>query len=198
MRKFIVATAAALACTVAANADIIYFSDFENDPGGWVGTGDWEHGIPVGFNGAPYGGPEPVGGHSGDWCWGTVIGGAHSPSLDSYLSQTFDFSGFTGVEMSFWEYSESGGNTFDTAKVFVNGAELYLSDGNSGLAWREVVLDLSAYDGMASVTIEFEFHASSVVERVGWYVDDVGITGIPAPASMALLALAGLIGRRRR
>jgi hypothetical protein len=198
MRKIILVTAAALACTVAAHADNIYFSDFENDPGGWSATGDWQHGIPVGFAGAPYGGPEPVGGYSGDWCWGTVIGGAHNPTLDSYLSQTFDFTGYTDIELRFWEYIESGSPDFDTGKVFVNGNEEYFSDGDSNLAWREVILDLSAYDGMSGVTIEFEFHATSVVERVGWYVDDVGITGIPAPASIALLALAGLARRRRR
>ncbi|QKK07241.1 MAG: PEP-CTERM sorting domain-containing protein [Planctomycetota bacterium] len=34
--------------------------------------------------------------------------------------------------------------------------------------------------------------------RVGWYIDDVAIRGVPAPASAALLGLGGLVATRRR
>jgi hypothetical protein len=195
--RICISFAFALAFVVSASAQtsVPYFSDFEADGGGWTPTFDWEHGIPVGFDQAPYGGPEPVGGHSGDYVWGTVIGGAHNPSTTSDLTQSFDFTGVTGAELSFWEWLDSGGNSFDMAQVFVNGNLEYLADGGPTNGWREMVLDLSAYDGLASVEIDFQFYASSVVERVGWYVDDVGIT--PEPSSLCLLALGALVLRRR-
>lgn len=200
MRNAMTVVALAGAASVAAAQSTVYFSDFEADGGGWTAsgiTGDWERGIPSGATG-PSGGPEPVGGFSGDFVWGTVIGGGHSPGADEDLSQNFDFSGLTDVTLSFYEYSESGSSTFDMASVIVNGNQEYLSDGSSGLAWREVNLDLSAYDGLSSVDIVFNFSSTTVVERVGWYVDDVSIRAIPAPASLALLGLGGLAAARRR
>jgi hypothetical protein len=188
---FVIAAVFAITAAAGAATSVPYFSDFEANDGGWVGTGDWEYGIPVGFDGAPYGGPEPVGGYSGDYCWGTVIGGAHSASTTSVLSQEFDLRDFGDAFLSFQEYIDSGGNTFDTAKVFVDGNELYLSDGGPS-DWRRVTIDLSGYTGV--VNVEFEFATTSVVERVGWYIDDVGVT--PEPASLMLLALGALIRRR--
>ncbi len=179
----------------AGTASAAYFSDFESDDGGLLGTGDWEWGIPVGFDDAPYGGAEPVGGHSGDYAWGTVIGGAHSPSLDSYLTLA-DVNLDLAETLSWWQWIDSGGNSFDTAKVFVNGTEVYLSDGLSDQMWEEVVIDLTGFSGMGDIV--FEFHATSVVERVGWYIDDLSVVDIPAPGTAALLGLGGLAIRRRR
>lgn len=192
-------TAAALSMPASAGITV-YSNSFETDGGGWVPsglTGDWERGIPIGFAGSNSS-TEPVGGHTGDFVWGTVIGGDHSPNADEHLQQTFDFTGLSGVTFSFWEWSDSGGNSFDMAMVLVNGNQEYLSDGNSLDAWREVVLDLSAYDGLASVTIDFNFITTGVVERTGWYIDDVSITAVPSPAGLALLGLAGVAARRRR
>lgn len=197
MKKF-VAIVAALSIASFASAQIPYFSDFEADGGGFVPAGDWERGTPVGADGSDlggFGGPEPVGGFSGDFVWGTVIGGLHNPSTVSTLSQTFDFSSASGASMSFYEWIDSGGNAFDTAEVMVNGSQLYLSDGGPS-QWRPVGLDLSAYDGLAAVTVDFVFTTTTVVERVGWYIDDVSI--VPEPASLALVALGALVLIRRR
>lgn len=185
----------------AATADDIFRSSFESGPDGFAGTGDWQLGTPIGVNGTAlggFGGDEPIGGATGDFAWGTIIGGLHSPSTTSILSRQFSFAGFTDVAMSFAEWLDSGGNSFDQAKVFVNGDEVYFADGGPTNGWRTVNLDLSAYDGLADVTIEFSFITTSVVERVGWYVDDVAITGVPTPASAALLGFAGLAATRRR
>ncbi|MFG0259076.1 MAG: PEP-CTERM sorting domain-containing protein [Phycisphaerales bacterium JB041] len=190
--------AVATAAFVAAASGQIYSSSFEAGADGFVGTGDWERGIPNGFDGADYGGPEPVGGHTGDYVFGTVINGQHNPNTVSSLSQTFDFTGYSDVTLSYYEWLDSGGNSFDTAETIVNGDVLLLADGGPTSGWREVVLDLSAYDGMNSVTIDFLFSTTGVVERVGWYIDDVAIRGVPAPASAALLGLGGLVATRRR
>lgn len=192
-------TATIVVAAITGVASAQFYSSFEGgDASGFSGTGDWQLGIPVGFNGADYGGPEPVGGHTGDYAWGTIIGGQHNPNTVSVLSQTFDLSGYTGLSLIYYEWLDSGSNAFDTAETFVNGDLLLLADGGPTGDWREVSLDLSAYDGMSSVTLEFVFSTTSVVERVGWYIDDVAIRGVPAPASAALLGLAGLAATRRR
>jgi hypothetical protein len=195
MLKIAAITTAAL---VAAAQGQIYFSSFENGPDGFSGDGDWELGIPTGFDDADYGGPEPVGGHTGDYAWGTIIGGQHSANTRSTLGQTFDLSGWSDVSLTYYEWLDSGGNSFDTAETFVNGDLLLLADGGPTNGWREVNLDLSAYDGMSSVTVEFVFDTTSVVERVGWYIDDVSLNGVPTPGSAAVLGLAGLAAIRRR
>ncbi|MEX0876152.1 MAG: PEP-CTERM sorting domain-containing protein, partial [Phycisphaerales bacterium] len=162
--------------------------------------GDWERGIPVGADGSDlggFGGPEPTGGFSGDYVWGTVIGGLHNPSQTSSLTTTINATGFTGLELNFQEWLDSGGNSFDTAEIFVNGNLIDLRDGGPTNGWRDVSFDLSAYDN-SSFDLEFRFSTSTVVERVGWYIDDVAVTGVPAPASMALLGLGGLVATRRR
>lgn len=195
----------AFACVLTAAAGLshaqVYFNDFESDGGGFVGTGDWERGIPVGADGTVlggFGGPEPVGGFSGDYVWGTVIGGLHSASSVSSLVLSVDATGFTGLSLNFQEWLESGGNTFDMAQIVAGGTVLNLRDGGPTNGWRDVTLDLSAYDNSV-FDLEFRFTTTTVVERVGWYIDDVAIRGVPAPASLAMLGLGGLVaGRRRR
>lgn len=194
------AFACAISIAAGAASAQVYFNDFELDGGGFIGTGDWERGTPIGADGTGlggFGGPEPVGGFSGDFVWGTIIGGLHNPSTVSSLSITIDASGFTGLSLNFQEWLESGGNTFDTAEILVNGTVLDLRDGGPTNGWRNVTLDLSAYDNSA-FDLEFRFTTTTVVERVGWYLDDVLVRGVPAPSAMALLGLGGLAATRRR
>lgn len=197
-RVCVAAAAAGFAPTVMAQP---YFSDFELDNGGLLATGDWEWGSPVGANGdalGGFGGDEPTGGFSGENVWGTVLGGLHSPSTTSTLTLAgIDFS--LAETLSFWEWIDSGGNSFDQARVYVNiggvRTEVYFSDGGPS-TWREITADLTGFDGTGS--IEWEFITTTVVERVGWYLDDVSVTLIPAPGALALVAFGGCLGLRRR
>ena len=201
MKKILLALVVAVSMASYSQGQIIYSSDFEADDGGWTSSGDWQWGTPVGFDMADFGGPEPVGGHSGDNAWGTIIGGAHNPSTNSVLNMLFDLSGSTGTTLTYWEWIDSGGNAFDTAEVIVNGDVVLLSDGGPTADWREINLDLSAYDGNANVDVSFVFDTTGVVERVGWYIDDVTLAGaIPEPASTSCLAmfLGAVVYRRRR
>lgn len=197
MSKCVFATAIAVSAAAASGQATLYFSDFEANDGGLSPTGDWEWGTPIGADGTAlggFGGPEPIGGFSGDNAWGTVIGGLHNPGLTSDL-KLGGFNMADAQSLSFWEYSESGSNAFDMAEVIVDGTQVYLSDGNSGLGWRQVTIDLSGFN---SGDVTFRFTTTTVVERVGWYIDDVHVSGVPAPASAALLGLGGLAAARRR
>lgn len=195
----------AIACTLGlfvttTNAQL--FFDFESGSAGWVLSNDFELGSPTGADGSAlgaFGGVEPTGGFSGSNVVGTVIGNVHSPSLVSTFSQTFDLTGQSGSMLSFMEWSDSGDNDFDMAEVIVNGSQQYLSDGDSLAAWRLVDVDLSAFDGMSSVDVTFQFTASAAVERVGWYIDDVTVSAVPEPMSFVLLLVGGLgmVGYRR-
>ena len=180
------------ACAGVASAQG-YFSDFEADDGGLVGTNDWQWGAPTGFAGSNSS-TEPGSGFSGTNVWGTILGGDHSPSTVSTLTLSgLDLT--SAVTLSWWEWSDSGGNAFDTAKVFVSGTEVYFSDGNSEDAWRQVTVDLTGFSGVNDIV--FEFSTTGIVERTGWYIDDLSVV-VPAPGSAALLGLGGLVALRRR
>lgn len=205
MKALLLAAGAALGLSLAAQADIIYFSDFETDGGGWVATatwddrGDWEWTNT--YDGTQYqgGSAAPLNAYSGTGLWGTVLYDDYTNSGgETFLSQTFDFTGYTGVEMN-WMTWNNAFYSWDTTKVYVNGDMVWdYGYYNDAPTWEMASIDLSAYDGMGSVEIVFELHASTVVEKAGWYIDDVAITGVPAPGALAVLGLAGLVSRRRR
>ncbi|MFU8829338.1 MAG: hypothetical protein ACNA8P_07880 [Phycisphaerales bacterium] len=213
------AAAVIAGCVGTASAQVvdIYFSDFENTDGGWVGSGsgnfagDWEYEAnydPSLYAGAYQAVPSAF---SGTGMWGTLMYDDHTNSGEfSYLRQTFDFSGFTDVSLSFASWSHVFTN-FDYTQVNVNGTLVassrstdpvqQLTNESSGALtgqWVTETIDLSDFDGEAIVEIEFLLFATTVVNRPGWYIDDVRISGIPTPGTAGLVALAGLSAVRRR
>lgn len=162
-----------------------YFSDFEVDNGGWVPSSNWAN--PLGdwewtdsYNVANYvvGGypasevPPPTA-YSGDGLWGTIINAPYTNSGGfSYLTQTLDFSGYTDSSLKFWSWNNLYGS-FDYGQIRVNGTLVWGPSLSVNNSWQEVVIDLSAYDGLAEVTIQFEAWATTVVNYAGWYIDDV-------------------------
>lgn len=158
-----------------------YFSDFEADDGGWTvgGTGVWEHGAIVsgvgdGCDSAPT--DEPIAANSGTNVWATNLDGCYPNLGDTMtISQTFDFTMLLApIELSWYDWTFVFGS-FDTNSVYVNGTEVYGNTSSSVFDWQQRVVDLSAYAGNASVEIVFEVSATTVVNRMGWYVDDVAI-----------------------
>jgi hypothetical protein len=174
--------------TVPVNCSIYesgggYFADFESDNGGWVASASWD---PVGdwewtdsYDYGSYSGSNnpPPAAYSGDGLWATVPHGDYTNSGGyNYLSQTFDFTGFTNAEMSWYNWCEVF-YSFDTAKLFVEGTLVYERATSSiPTVWDFETVDLSAWDGQASVEIVFELYATTVVEKAGWYIDDVSIS----------------------
>jgi hypothetical protein len=164
-----------------------YFFDFEGDDGGWEATatwdpvGDWEYtpNYDIGDyddSQSTYDQDPPNAAISGTGLWGTKVFEAYSNSGgESFLSQTFDFSGFSAPEMRFWSWEDVFGS-FDYGQVTVNGDLVWGPSWDySDISWEERVIDLSAYAGMSDVEIVFEMHASTVVNYAGWYIDDIWI-----------------------
>lgn len=159
----------------------VYFSDFEANDGGWSATNDWEHGVPT------Y--PAGLGAHSGTNVWATKLITDHTNLGDSsLLTMTLDLSavpdGLDG-EMSWYQHLEANGSGFDRASVRVNGDTVYDSavTGDDPVGYILRNADLSAYFGNPSVTIEFDFFATTVVNDPGWYIDDVTVAYCPTPVA---------------
>ncbi len=185
MRKFATCTAiAALACAGSVMADdTLYFSDFASDDGGWVATadwdpvGDWEHGAyDIGcFAGLE--GIAPDNSPTGTNVWATNLCDDYTGSGgDNFLTQTFDFSGYDNVTLNWSQWLEVF-YTFDTANILVNGDLVYERIITDAGPWEDMSADLSAYGGMSEVEVSFVLHATTVVNKAGWYLDSVEILG---------------------
>lgn len=181
----------------------VYFNDFESGGGGWsaTGFGDWENGaVQAGvFDQCDTaGGPEPSGAFSGSNAWATNLDGCYANSgSTNTLSQTFDFSGVQApIQLTVQHWLHVFG-TFDTAEVLVNGDQLFFEDSSTAsTSYAPLTLDLSPYAGQASVTVEFNVNATTVVNRAGWYLDDMEIrscqAGAVTPESVPTLSPMGL------
>lgn len=160
-----------------------YFSDFEANNGGWTATGPanfWEHGpiVPGVFeicDTTPR--PEPSAAYSGVNVWGTNLNGCYpNANTDGILSQTFNLSTLSAPLELNWQHWYEVFETFDYAIVRVNGTQVWRTPNATATAnYVFQPIDISAYAGNASVTVEFLLHATTVVNRMGWYVDDVAI-----------------------
>jgi hypothetical protein len=175
----------ALNSSISCTPDqVIYFSDLEANNGGWEvgGYGDWEWGTPTpevyeGCDESPR--PEPSGAFSGDNVWANNLDGCHDNSgEESTLSRTFDFTEVEApIELSWQNWYEIF-YSFDLAELYVNGDKLWeVTTSVPTPDWQQETIDLSAYAGQADVTVTFRLFATTVVNRMGWYVDDIAIAG---------------------
>ncbi len=163
----------------------VFSSDFEANNGGFVesGAGDWEYGtIPVTITGANCENTtftSPGGAHSGTKGWGTLLNDCYQ-NLGAFsgVGFTVDLSdpNFTSAKMEFANWYTVF-TPFDYVRITVNGTEVYKNDvtEQSG-GWLMQTLDLTPYVGQASVAIVFDLWATTVVNRTGWYLDDVVVT----------------------
>ncbi|MCK4359933.1 MAG: carboxypeptidase regulatory-like domain-containing protein, partial [Candidatus Cloacimonetes bacterium] len=167
---------------------ILGIEDFEADDGGFVGTGEWQWGIPT---------SGPGNAHSGVKLWATNLSGNYmnnaNYTLDSPETEIVD------PIFAFWHYydiesyydggnikiSTDGGATWtliypeggypedaaSSANAGIPGEPCY--SGNSG-GWVLAVFDVSAYVGEI-VYFRWHFGSDSSVQYPGWYIDDVRI-----------------------
>lgn len=173
-----------IVCTVGQPTDF-YFSDFEANDGGWAVTtayDEWEWGtiVPGVQDGCDTTRPnEPAGAHSGVNVWATDLDGCYDNqpvTSSTVLSQSFDLSGLTApIELTWWNWYEVF-VTFDKGEVYVNGDLVWEVTTTAATDWTQEMVDLSAYAGDSDVTIDFSLTSTTVVNRMGWYLDDVAIT----------------------
>jgi hypothetical protein len=183
---------------------VVFFTDFEGNNGGGVGTLDWEWGTYAwsgaicGYTPAP-----PVGAYSGAAMWGTVLndcygnlGNNTSPCAnadatdDSILSFTVDLSALGEAWLYWWEWPDIN-RDFDWAEVRVNGNVVWQNCTGGYVpptAWLQQEVDISAYVGAPAV-ITFHFMASTVVERGGWWIDDLMVTDAQVPVELQSLTI---------
>lgn len=76
------------------------------------------------------------------------------------------------MELSWWHWYHVF-ESFDWAIASINGTQVWRTPGSDPSAdWEEVAIDISSYAG-SSITVEFLLHATTVVNRPGWYLDDI-------------------------
>ncbi len=149
------------------------FYDFEANNGGFVGANDWEWGV-YSWAGTCETSYPPPSAHSGAHMWGTVLNGCYNNlGATSVLSFSADLTGLTSSMLQWWDWYDVF-ETFDHSEVYVNGAQVYDRATTYVIptAWEQHSVDLTPYVG-GVVTIEFRMYATAVVERAGWYIDDV-------------------------
>ena len=185
---------------LSATPVIVYTSGFEGTNGGWIesGFGDWERG-PIAFTDSgcsTAGTAGPAGANGGSEAWGTVLNTCYTNSnADNILSQTFDLTGYDSASFTGHQWRHVF-ETFDYAIFSANGTQLYRTPDSLQEDWTQQTVDLTPWVG-GTVTLQFLLHATTVVNRAGWYLDDMtltaddGNTAVPEPATW-LLTSAGL------
>ncbi|MCK4357149.1 MAG: immune inhibitor A, partial [Candidatus Cloacimonetes bacterium] len=163
--------------------------DFEATDGGYVGTGEWQWGIPT---------SGPGNAHSGVNVWATNLSGDYMDNanytLDSpeveIVGSTFTFWHYYDIE-SYWDggnikISTDGGATWAliVPEGGYPGTAYGLNDepafnGNSG-GWIEAVFDIADYVG-ETVSFRWHFGSDGSITYPGWYIDDVDIPGNGGP-----------------
>ncbi|HOC42238.1 MAG TPA: hypothetical protein PKJ99_04385 [Thermoanaerobaculales bacterium] len=186
------ATAAPAGAPAAPEA-IVYFSDFEADNGGLIGTLDWQWGV-YAWVGSTCGTTQhnPTAPYSGTHMWGTVLNDCYTgygnnggyatctntnPADDSILTLSVDLTGLPDATLTWWEWYDLFSN-WDWAEVYANGTQVFPhceSSYTAPTAWVQQTVNLTPFVG-GVVTIEFHMMASTVVNYTGWYLDDVSVT----------------------
>jgi hypothetical protein len=172
--------------------DVLFFAeDFDTDDGGLVGTRDWQWTDAYAWAGTCSTSAPPPAAHSGGGMWGTVVNGCYNnlgnnsgydtcnnsaPGDDSILSFQVDLTTTGSAQLCWWEWPDLY-LPWDWGQVYANGDVVFEHCGGSYAAptqWEQQCVDLANYAGQV-VDIEFHMMASTVVERAGWYIDDLEV-----------------------
>ena len=194
----------------------LYFNDFEGSTDeGWThgasqGNDDFERGVPKGKTGAGsrhestrwY---DPDVAFSGSKIWGNDLGtgfedGAYNENASMWLqSPTIDCSTSANTTLIFRRWASFEGGGFDSARIVVNGNQVWVSPQYSGeilhitdRVWTQMVIDISDYaDGVANTTIRFELDSDAAFHMGGWGIDDVEVVALEAGEPTDTITLTG-------
>ena len=172
----------------ATGPDVLLLeTDFEADDGGLTGTNDWEWGTYAYGAGCSSNAPPPAP-HSGGKMWGTVLNNCYNnlgnnqgydsctstvPDDDSVLSFDIDLTAIATARLCWWEWVDLY-LPWDPGMVWVNGTPVHEHCDAAAQSWNETCVDLTPFAG-AMATVEYRMLASTVVERAGWYIDDLKV-----------------------
>ena len=145
-----------------------------------VDAGTWEIGTPTAGPATNAAGSRA---HSGTNCAATILAGNYPNNVDSRLiSPPFAVPNSTGQALRFWQWynfndalgyveiSTAGSGWTQLSPTYLNV--------NTGGAWTNVSLNLSAYAGQ-TVQVAFHFTSGSIGTAAGWYVDDLSVVAAP-------------------
>jgi len=161
----------------------IYEFLVDNSNPGWATTGDWEFGVPAGLGG------DPSSGFTGDSVYGYNLQGEYPNYLsEQYLTtDQLDFSGITGVSLSFERWLGVESNSYDHASVEARvgtGSWQTVWDHTTGsfqeTSWTHQVYDISDIaDNQSDVQLRWVMGTTDVsVTYSGWNLDDIVFSGV--------------------
>jgi len=171
-----------------------FLFDFESGDGGFVGTNDWQYGVPSTGPGAAYSGSNLI---------GTLINGAYTigPLLSTMTSPPMALGQDPVLTFWHWYHTEGAYTPFDggNVKISADGGSTWQiivpADGYDGVLstsfsnpiggeevfcgdhemWQLETFDLYAYADQ-TVQIKFDYGSdTSVISGDGWYIDDIFI-----------------------
>jgi hypothetical protein len=176
---------------VLAPYEVAFGTDLEAGDGGLIASGSptpgWQWGVPSG-------GPTA---HSGQRVWATRLGGEYVNNADWRLDLAGVEVPISQPRLSFWHWHEiEGGWDGGNLSLSTNGGASFVLlhpeggypddnvtalgepgyTGSTG-AWVEARFDLGAWAGQ-TVLLRWRFATDSSQTRLGWYVDDITVSGL--------------------
>jgi subtilisin family serine protease len=161
---------------------------FEIDNGGWVGSGDWQWGVPV---------TSPDAAYDGDKVWGTILNGDYSSNANDTLMTRYYIVDQPQASLSFYHWydiesrwdganvsvSRDGGLSW----IVIEPEDGYPADSIRGLGftsgytgmsngWELAIFELGQFQNQA-IKFNFRLGSDGSLQRPGWSIDGVSITG---------------------
>ncbi len=167
--------------------------DFETDKG-WVLTGEFEIGIPVGGAG-DHGNDNPTSAYSRSNVLGTDLDGGYPNNLNDHeyiaVSPVIDCSGKQNVTLNFQRWLNVEQSDYDHAYIDVYDGSTWHNvwqNNNSTIAedaWSYRTIDISTYaDNNSNVKIRFALGKTDIGWTYsGWNIDDIELKSSPDPVN---------------
>lgn len=167
--------------------EVIHDFPLDVNPG-WHRESSWHFAPPQG-RGGEFGGPDPVGGHTGDNAFSVNFFGdyANNQPTRAMTTDPLDCSGYAGVKLAYWRWLGIEHPYFDVAWVAVsldgvNWPVLWFNlDEYADHEWHYEEFDLTGFaDLQPGFQVQWNLGPTNPTNRYcGWNIDDIQIIGTP-------------------